>query len=85
MVKKDENGWNFYDSLGEIIKDGYTPIKVWNTIQFFQLEGWKTILAKNIYPYGGQLVYDMWKQNKFDFGLLVVYLCTEMPRSIHRS
>lgn len=54
MIHTDENDNQYFESLEEVKIEGYTPIKVNNRLQFFQLEGRKTVMVKdNIIPLAG--------------------------------
>jgi len=51
MIHTDENGFKYYDSLGQMQFDGLTPVKVWNLLQFFTLAGRRNVLTKtNLIP-----------------------------------
>ena len=50
-LQTDENDWKYYLSLDDMKDDGWSPVKVWNLLQFFTLEGKKSVLAKeNLVP-----------------------------------
>lgn len=54
LQREDESGFKFYTSLDDIKKDGYTPIKVFNALQFYRLVGKRTVLvADNLEPMVG--------------------------------
>lgn len=50
-VHTDENNFEYYLSVEEAREDGYAPVKCNSVLQFFELEGRKTVMVKeNIVP-----------------------------------
>jgi len=50
-IHKDDNDWQYYQSLDEARDDGFTVMPVWSTMQFFTLEGRRTqITTANLTP-----------------------------------